>query len=139
MARILVTGALGQIGTELTLLLRKKHGTAAVVASDVRDAGDGPLSDGPFETLDVTDRASLKRIVVDHQIDQIVHLAAILSATGEARPQVAWAVNVGGLIDVGEVAREHGCGVFTPSSIAAFGPSTPRVDTPQDTVQRPNT
>ncbi|MFK7930112.1 MAG: L-threonine 3-dehydrogenase [Myxococcota bacterium] len=139
MARILVTGALGQIGTELTQLLRKKHGTSAVVASDVRAAVEGPLSDGPFETLDVTDRASLERIVTEHKIDQIVHLAALLSATGEARPQLAWAVNVGGLLDVLEVAREHGCGVFTPSSIAAFGPSTPRVDTPQDTVQRPNT
>lgn len=139
MTRLLVTGALGQIGTELTQMLRRRHGTAAVIASDIRQPTDHPLADGPFETLDVTDHAAVARVVADHDIDTIVHLAALLSATGEARPQLAWQINVGGLFGVLEVAREAGCSVFTPSSIAAFGPGTPAVETPQDTVQRPTT
>ena len=139
MSRLLVTGALGQIGTELTLMLRQQHGTANVVASDIRPPEGHPLEDGPFATVDVTDKDALSRVVQEHQLDGIVHLAALLSATGEARPQLAWHVNVGGLFAVLEVARENGCGVFTPSSIAAFGPGTPHVDTPQDTVQRPST
>ena len=139
MSRLLVTGALGQIGTELTLMLRQQHGTANVVASDIRPPEGHPLEDGPFATVDVTDKDALSRVVQEHQLDGIVHLAALLSATGEARPQLAWHVNVGGPFAVLEVARENGCGVFTPSSIAAFGPGTPHVDTPQDTVQRPST
>lgn len=139
MTRILVTGALGQIGTELTQVLRQKHGVASVIASDVRAVTSGPLSDGPFETIDVTDGHAIDRAVEEHGVGHIVHLAALLSATGEARPQLAWRVNVGGLMEVLEAARRHGCAVFTPSSIAAFGPSTPRLDTPQDTVQRPST
>jgi len=139
MPRLLVTGALGQIGTELTQMLRQKHGTANVVASDIRPPQDHPLEDGPFATLDVTDAQAMSSVVQEHGIDGFVHLAALLSATGEARPQLAWKVNVGGLMTVLETAREHGCSVFTPSSIAAFGPNTPALDTPQDTVQRPNT
>jgi nucleoside-diphosphate-sugar epimerase len=110
-----------------------------VVASDVRLPEPGPMADGPFALLDVTDGARLAEVVRDHGIDHIVHLAALLSATGERNPQLAWKINVGGLFEVLEVARTHGCAVFTPSSIAAFGPGTPPVDTPQDTVQRPNT
>lgn len=139
MPRLLVTGALGQIGTELTQMFRELHGTTAVVASDIREPGDHPLADGPFVRLDVTDQVALRAAVDAHQIDTIVHLAALLSATGEARPQLAWSVNVGGLLAVLEVARACGASVFTPSSIAAFGPGTPAVDTPQDTVQRPTT
>ncbi|MFT7518158.1 MAG: nucleoside-diphosphate-sugar epimerase [Kiritimatiellia bacterium] len=137
MSKILVTGALGQIGTELLAGLRAEHGAANVVASDIRGPGDDAAVDGPFELLDVTDGARIAQVVKAHQIDAIYHLAALLSATGEARPQLAWHVNVGGLMAVLEVARESGCRVFTPSSIAAFGPSTPAIDTPQDTLQRP--
>jgi nucleoside-diphosphate-sugar epimerase len=139
MSRILVTGALGQIGSELTAMLRAQHGVDAVVASDLREPTAGPALDGPFALLDVTDDKRLDEIVVEHDVGHIVHLAALLSATGERNPSLAWKINVGGLFGVLEVARARGCAVFTPSSIAAFGPGTPRDGTPQDTVQRPNT
>lgn len=137
MSRILVTGALGQIGTELTARLRTQYGSSSVLATDVREPS-GPTP-GPFEVLDVTDGARLAELVRSHDIDHIVHLAALLSATGEKKPQLAWKINVDGLFQVLEVAREAGAAVFTPSSIAAFGPGTPRVQTPQVTVQRPST
>lgn len=139
MSRILVTGALGQIGTELTAVLRATHGVDAVVATDLREPTEGPATDGTFAQLDATDAARLATLVREYDVGHIVHLAALLSATGEQRPALAWRINVGGLFGVLEVAREHGCAVFTPSSIAAFGPGTPRDGTPQDTVQRPTT
>ena len=138
MSRILVTGALGQIGTELTAALRARHGADAVVATDLREPAGG-AADGLFAQLDVTDDDRLAHLVREFDVGQIVHLAALLSATGEKLPTLAWRINVGGLFGVLEVAREHECAVFTPSSIAAFGPGTPSVDTPQDTVQRPTT
>lgn len=139
MRRILVTGAAGQIGSELVPALRARYGEDAVVASDIRQP-NGPVAEGgPFEVLDCRDGAALAGIAARYRIDTIYHLAAILSATAERDPQKAYDVNMNGLYAVLEVARERGCAVFTPSSIAAFGPSTPPDPTPQDTIQRPTT
>jgi nucleoside-diphosphate-sugar epimerase len=137
--RILVTGALGQIGSELVPALRERYGTDQVVASDVRMRRDAPAVRGPFEYVDCTHIRELDAVVRQHRVDTIYHLAALLSAVAEERPRVAWDVNMGGLYRVLEVARQHGCAVFLPSSIGAFGPGTPRVGTPQDTIQRPST
>lgn len=140
MKRILVTGALGQIGSELTAELRKRYGSDNVIASDMRDECSVKLKrDGPFECVDCLDAAHLAQVVSRYRIDCIYHLAALLSAVAETRPQIAWNVNINGLINVLETAREAGCAVFVPSSIGAFGPGTPRDGTPQDTVQRPST
>ena len=136
MNRIVVTGAAGQIGTEMVSRLRDEYGTDAVLATDIRSAGS---ESGPFAFVDVTNGESLDAAVGRHRADTIFHLAAILSAVGERRPQLTYQVNIGGLFNVLEVARARGCAVFTPSSIAAFGPSTPPDPTPQDTIQRPNT
>ena len=138
MKNVLITGSGGQIGSELTLELRKRLGNAHVVASDKRDLSAGPLGEnGPTELADVTDAKDLARLVDKYNIDTIYHLAAVLSATGEAYPQLAWDIGVNGLYNVLEVAREKNCAVFFPSSIGAFGPSTPLDNTPQDTIQRP--
>ena len=140
MGRILVTGASGQIGSELVPALRKHFGTDQVIASDVREVpGRGALSDGPFEHVDCTDARELQDAVRRHNIDVIYHLAALLSAVAEEKPQAAWTVNMNGLYSVLEVARQYRCAVFFPSSIGAFGPGTPREATPQDTIQRPTT
>ncbi len=140
MQRILVTGALGQIGTELVTALREEYGADNVVSSDIRIPQLGsPHLAGPFEHLDCTHRGAIRGIVARHSIDTIYHLAALLSAVAEEKPQAAWDLNVGGVYSVLEVARERDCAVFVPSSIGAFGPGTPRVDTPQVTVQRPTT
>jgi nucleoside-diphosphate-sugar epimerase len=135
--RILVTGALGQIGSELVPALRERYGEGAVVASDIRMPPRG--TDGPFEFVDTTNLRQLTEVVRRNQVGTIYHLAALLSATAESKPQVAWDVNMGGLYRVLEVARENRCAVFHPSSIGAFGPGTPKDGTPQDTVQRPTT
>ncbi len=139
MRRILVTGAAGQIGSELVPALRARYGEDAVVASDIRRPADALAEAGPFELLDCRDGNALADVAARHRIDTIYHLAAILSATAERNPQNAYDVNMNGLYAVLEVARERGCAVFTPSSIAAFGPSTPPDPTPQDTIQRPTT
>jgi len=140
MRRILVTGALGQIGSELVRALRSRYGRDDVIASDIRvtSAADTERWE-PFEIVDCTERRQIQETVQRHRIDTIFHLASLLSATAEERPHLAWNVNMGGLYQVLEVARENQCAVFFPSSIGAFGPSTPRIDTPQDTVQRPTT
>lgn len=138
MRRILVTGAAGQVGTEMVVALRERYGEGSVLATDLREPHGG-WDGGPFERLDVTDAGSVLAAVAGHGADSIYHLAAILSARGESMPQTAWKVNVEGLCNVLEAARATGCAVFTPSSIAAFGPSTPPDPTPQDTIQRPNT
>lgn len=140
MKRIMVTGAVGQIGSELTLALRERYGADAVVACGRKTEPSAKLRDsGPFEWADCTEPERLQQVVAKYEIDTIYHLAAILSAVAEAKPQLAWEVNINGLYNVLEIAREHGCAVFTPSSIGAFGPGTPLDKTPQDTVQRPNT
>ena len=139
--RILVTGAVGQIGSELTLSLRERYGSENVVAAGHRTQPGPALRDsGPFVTLDVTNRDQLEKTVEEYDIDVVYHLAAILSAKGEQNPQLAWKVNIEGLINVLEVGRERGLSrIFVPSSIAVFGPETPRDPAPQETVLRPTT
>lgn len=140
MKKILITGALGQIGSELTARLRDEYGANNVIATDIKMPQDSDvLQAGPFEKLDVTDAKAMFDIAKKHQVDTIMHLAALLSATAEAKPLLAWNLNMGGLVNALEVARELGCQFFTPSSIGAFGPSTPKDQTPQDTIQRPTT
>ncbi len=140
MKRILITGATGQLGTELTPALRRQYGAEQVVALGHKKQPDEQFcSGGPYVACDVRDKTKLEEIVRQFKIDTIYHLAALLSATAEKEPQLAWALNIGGLLNVLEIARSHGCAVFQPSSIGAFGPGTPRVNTPQLTVQRPTT
>ncbi|GAB4308157.1 MAG: NAD-dependent epimerase/dehydratase family protein [Candidatus Bipolaricaulota bacterium] len=139
--RILVTGATGQIGSELTLELRKRYGGNQVVAAGHRKPASETLaSSGPFVSLDVANRDALAQVIREHRIEAVYHLAAVLSATGEQNPQRAWEVNVTGLYNLLELAREGGIAqIFHPSSIAVFGPRTPRDQTPQDTVLSPTT
>ena len=138
MERILVTGSVGQIGSELTLALRERYGNDSVVAGGRKTQPSEELRDsGPFEIVDCTNVEAVNHVVKRHRIDTIYHLAALLSAVAENDPQLAWKVNVNALVNVLEVAREHNCAVFTPSSIGAFGPTTPADNTPQDTIQRP--
>jgi len=140
MKRILITGSLGQIGSELTAHLRKIYGADNVISSDIRKIeGSKVIESGPFELINVQNGNEIAEAVKKHKIDTIIHLAALLSATGEKDPVKAWNINMGGLFNVLEVARELGCSVFTPSSIAAFGPNSQKVKTPQDDVQRPTT
>ena len=136
---ILVTGALGQIGSELVPALRRRYGDDRIIASDLRAGPRGETPAGPLEQLDCTDALQIQDIVRRHDVGTIYHLAALLSATAEAKPQVAWTVNMGSLYNVLEVARRYRCNVFFPSSIGAFGPGTPRDRTPQVTIQRPTT
>ena len=140
MKKILVTGALGQIGSELVMHMRNIYGNDNVVATDIRRIeGNKVVESGPFETLDVTKASIIAVVAKKHNVDTIIHLAALLSAVAEAKPTLAWDINMGGLFNALEVAREFKCKFFTPSSIGAFGPSTPKVNTPQDTYQRPET
>ena len=136
--KILVTGALGQIGSELVSALRQRYDSNHVVASDVRIPAAGAY-DGLFEQVDCTQPLAIQDVVRRHNIGAVYHLAALLSAVAEERPQMAWSINLGGLYNVLEVARQNGASVFCPSSIGAFGPSTPRDATPQITIQRPTT
>ena len=139
--RILVTGALGQIGSELTAELRSRYGSDNVVASDIRTSENSPVIEGgPWTLLDVTDPGAVQAVMAEMGIDAVFHMAAILSATGEQRPQQCWKVNMDGTMNVLEAARERDLArVIIPSSIAAFGPETPREATPQETVLRPRT
>lgn len=138
MKNILITGGLGQLGTEIATALRSRYGASNVVVTDIRDSlTNETVQAGPYYVLDCRDGVTLTEIVKKHQIDTIYHLAALLSATAEKIPQKAWDINMNGLYNILEVARENGCAVFTPSSIAAFGPSTIKDHTPQDTIQRP--
>jgi nucleoside-diphosphate-sugar epimerase len=132
MKRILVTGAAGQLGSELVPALREVYGADNVLASDIKASSD-------VKKLDCTDAQAVAATVANHRADTIYHLAAVLSAAAEKAPQRAYDLNMGTLMNVLEVAREKKCAVFTPSSIGAFGPTTPRDPAPQDTVQRPTT
>lgn len=138
MHKILVTGALGQIGSQLIPKLCEQFGTDNVIASDVRMRHEsGSNSDVPHEHLDCTEASQLTQVIQRWEVDTIFHLGAVLSAVAEEKPQLAWRVNMDGLVNVLEAARQYRCAVFFPSSIGAFGPQTPREQTPQVTIQRP--
>ncbi len=140
MKRVLVTGALGQIGTELVVKMREIYGADNIIASNRSGQEDHTLTQsGPFEVIDVTDAKRIFEVADKYKVDTIMHMAALLSATAENNPLLAWEINMGGLINALEVARELNCQFFTPSSIGAFGPSSPKDNTPQDTIQRPVT
>jgi nucleoside-diphosphate-sugar epimerase len=141
MKHILVTGAAGQIGSELTMALRKKFGNDNVVATGRKTKPSQVVLDsGPFEYFDVTDKSSVKEVISSYDIDTIYNMAAILSAVGEEKPHLCWQVNINGLISILDLALEHNMTrVFVPSSIAAFGPETPKENTPQETILRPTT
>ena len=141
MKKILVIGSTGQIGSELTMTLRAQYGNENVVAGYI--VGAEPkgelLESGPSEVCDVTDGPAISAVVKKYGIDTIYNLAALLSVVAEGKPKLAWKIGIDGLWNVLEVARENQCAVFTPSSIGSFGPNTPHVMTPQDTIQRPRT
>ena len=139
MKKILIIGSGGQIGTELVKKLRGIYGNENVVASDLRQLTGEIAETGPFERIDSTNMMQIIEVVKKYNIDTIYNLAAILSATAELNPMLGWNVGIGSLVNCLEVARVFGCAVFTPSSIGAFGPNTPKDMTPQDTIQRPNT
>lgn len=140
MKKILVTGAAGQIGSELTMALREKYGNENVIATGHKKEPDEILRcSGPFHFIDCSVIDTVAEIVKKYRVETIYHLAALLSAVAEKNPQLAWDVNMNGLYNVLEVARSYKCAVFTPSSIGAFGPGTPLDNTPQDTIQRPST
>ncbi len=141
MKNILVIGSTGQIGSELTRELRKIYGGSHVVAGYIKGAEPKGelLEGGPAAEADVTNAEMIASVVRQYQIDTIYNLAALLSVVAESKPRLAWKIGIDGLWNILEVARENGCAVFTPSSIGSFGPSTPHVNTPQDTIQRPRT
>lgn len=141
MKNILIIGATGQIGSELTMRLRREYPGGNVVAGYIPGAEPkGELAEsGPSMIVDITNPAQIAEAVDKYKIDTIYNLAALLSAVAEAHPQLAWKIGVGGLYNCLEISREKGCALFTPSSIGSFGPSTPHVKTPQDTIQRPET
>lgn len=140
MKNILIIGATGQIGSELTMLLRKNY-TGNVVAGYIPGAEPkGELKEsGPSAIVDITNPQQIADAVNQYHVDTIYNLAALLSAVAENKPQLAWKIGLGGLFNTLEVAREKNCAVFTPSSIGSFGPGTPKDKTPQDTIQRPKT
>ncbi len=140
MKKILVIGAAGQIGTDLTIELRKRFGNQNVIASDLKQPSAEILSSGTFIELNVLDKASMEQAIKQHQITEIYHLAAILSGNAEKAPKRSWDINMEGLFNVLDLAKELNLSkVFWPSSIAVFGPSTPQTNTPQKTVMEPNT
>ena len=141
MKNVLVVGSTGQIGSELTMTLRRHIPEGTVVAGYI--PGSEPkgelLESGPSEIANVCDAAQMAAIVDKYKIDTIYNLAALLSAVAEKKPLLAWDIQMNGLLNILEIAREKGCAVFTPSSIGCFGPSSPKKNTPQDTIQRPKT
>lgn len=137
---ILILGACGQIGTELTMELRDKYGKESVIASDIREGNDGLMASGPFELLDATNYEAIEDVVMHYEIDEVYLMAAMLSATAEKFPMRAWNLNMGSLFNVLNLAREGKISkIFWPSSIAVFGPNTPKDDTPQNTIMEPST
>ncbi len=140
MDKIIVLGASGQIGTELTMELRKNFGNDNVIATDIKNAADEVMQSGPFEYLDAMNFKGLAEIIDKYKVTQIYHLVALLSATGEKNPQFAWNLNMGSLLGVFDTALAHGVKkIFWPSSIAVFGPTTPKLNVPQHTVIEPST
>ena len=141
MKNILIIGSTGQIGSELTMKLRTLYPAGNIVAGYIKGAEPKGilLETGPSAIVDITSPGQIAEAVDKFKIDTIYNLAAVLSAVAENKPQLAWNIGVCGLFNVLEVAREKGCAVFTPSSIGSFGPGTPKVKTPQDTIQRPTT
>jgi len=139
MDKVLVTGATGQLGSELTQALRQKLGVDNVIAAGHQRSASLELAQGPFIQMDVRDSQVVTDVINDYQVDTVFHLAALLSAVAERLPKQAWDININGLLNVLEAARERQCAVFFPSSIGAFGTGTPVFNTPQDTIQRPNT
>ena len=139
MKNVLVIGSTGQIGSELTMKIRREIPGSTVVAGYIPGAEPKGvlLESGPAEVADVRDSAGLAAIVDKYKIDTIYNLAALLSAVAERKPLLAWDIQMNGLLNILEISREKGCAVFTPSSIGSFGPETPHVGTPQDTIQRP--
>lgn len=137
---ILIIGACGQIGTELTYTLRNKYGAENVVASDIREGNEALLESGPFEILDATDYDAMEEIVAYWEIDEVYLMAAMLSATAEKFPMRAWNLNMNSLFNVLNLAKEKKIEkLFWPSSIAVFGPNTPKNNTPQSTIMEPST
>ncbi len=139
MKNILVIGSTGQIGSELTMKLRREVPGSTVVAGYIPGAEPHGelLESGPSAISDVRNAGALAKVVEDYKIDTIINLAALLSAVAERKPLMAWDIQMNGLLNILEIAREKGCAVFTPSSIGSFGPETPRNNVPQDTIQRP--
>ena len=138
--RVLVLGASGQIGTELTQKLRELYGNQHVIASDIKEGTPEMMASGPFEVLDATDKESILQVILKYEINQVYLLAAMLSATAEKFPQKAWNLNMNSLLAVLELAKEkHIQQVYWPSSIAVFGPTTPKNNTPQKTIMEPST
>ncbi|WP_430428164.1 NAD-dependent epimerase/dehydratase family protein [Maribacter litoralis] len=137
---ILIIGACGQIGTELTLTLREKHGGDHVIASDIREGNDELMQSGPFEILDATNYDALEEVIAYYEISEVYLMAAMLSATAEKFPMRAWNLNMNTLFNVLNLAKDKKIDkIFWPSSIAVFGPNTPKDDTPQNTIMEPST
>ena len=137
---ILIIGACGQIGTELTLALREKYGNDHVIASDIREGGESLMASGPFESLDATQYSAIEDVVMHYEIEEVYLMAAMLSATAEKFPMRAWNLNMNSLFNVLNLAKEGKISkVFWPSSIAVFGPNTPKENTPQNTIMEPST
>ncbi|WP_421764223.1 NAD-dependent epimerase/dehydratase family protein [Ekhidna sp.] len=139
MDKILIIGACGQLGTELTLKLRELKGTENVIASDLLDEPVELLSGGPYEKLNILNKESFQIILEEHNITQVYHLAAVLSAKGEQNPHFAWQLNMDSLLTVLEAGKDKLQKIYWPSSIAVFGPDTPKENTPQNTIMSPNT
>lgn len=140
MAKTIIIGACGQIGTELVLELRKREGAENVFAADLRDECPAVLNNGPYQKMDILDREFVRQFIIDNEIKTVYLLAALLSATAEKNPDFAWKLNMEGLFTILDLAKEgHVSKIFWPSSIAVFGPTTPRENTPQYTVMEPST
>ena len=140
MTKILIIGACGQIGTELVLALRQKHGNQSVIASDVRENCPELIANGPYIQLDILNREEVRNYIIENKIDQVYLLAALLSATAEKNPDFAWRLNMEGLFTILDLAKEgYLKRIFWPSSIAVFGPTTPQDKTPQQTIMEPST
>lgn len=137
---ILILGACGQIGTELTIELRAKYGPENVVASDIREGSESLMASGPFELLDATNYEAIEDVVMHYEIDEVYLMAAMLSATAEKFPMRAWNLNMNSLFNVLNLAKDRKINkIFWPSSIAVFGPNTPKENTPQNTIMEPST